>query len=167
MNSSVASPLPRKSVGHSSAKASEGKSELGSNMLSKLLPFEQSVEPSNETSKVGYQSSDNETDIDNIASNEDLMSSDDCDSEGSNVSHETRKKNKWFKSFFESLDNLNLEEVNDPERQWHFPACRGGVGAIDWYSGMQPILSHAKTIRSKRVKVHRELAQVLEEELKR
>ena len=32
---------------------------------------------------------------------------------------------------------------------------------------MQPILAHAKVIRSKRVKVHRELAQVLEEELKR
>ena len=95
------------------------------------------------------------------------MRNDDCDSEGSNVSHETRKKNKWFKSFFESLDNVNLEKVNDLERQWHCPTCRGGVGDIDWYSGMQPILAHAKTIRSKRVKVHRKLAQVLEEELKR
>ena len=116
MNSSVASPPPGKSAGNSSAKASEGKSELGSNMLSKLLPFEQSIEPSNETSGAGYRSSDNEIDIDNIDSDEDLMSSDDCDSEGSNVSRETWKKNKWFKSFFESLDNLNLEEVNDPER---------------------------------------------------
>ena len=44
------------------------------------------------------------------------MRSDDCDSEGSNVIHENQKKNKWFKSVFESLDNLNLEEVNDPER---------------------------------------------------
>ena len=167
MNSSVASPPPGKSAGHSSAKATEGKSELGSNMLSKILPFEQSVEPYNETIKVGYQSSDNETDIDNLDSDKDLMINDDCDSQGSNVSHETRKKNKWFKIFFESLDNLNLEEVNDPERWWHFLACRAGVGAIDWYSGMQPILSHAKTIRSKRVKVHYELAQVLEEELKR
>ena len=41
-----------KSAGHSSAKASEGKSELGSSMLSKLLPFEKLVEPSNETSEL-------------------------------------------------------------------------------------------------------------------
>ena len=85
-------------------------------MLSKLLPFEQSVEPPNEKRGAGYQSSDNEIDIDNLDSDKDLMSSDDCDFEGSNVSHETWKKNKWFKSFFESLDNLNLEEVNDLER---------------------------------------------------
>jgi len=167
LDSSMASPPPGKGTGHRSANASEEKSELRSKMLSKLLPFEQTGEPSHETSGVGHQSSDNDTDIDNLDSDEDLVSSDDCDSEGSNVSHETRKKNKWFKSFFESLDNLTLEEVNDPERQWHCPACRGGVGAIDWYSGMQPILAHAKTIRSKRVRVHRELAEVLEEELKR
>jgi hypothetical protein len=80
---------------------------------------------------------------------------------------ETRKKNKWFSNIFESLNSLGLEEVNDPERQWHCPACRGGVGAIDWYRGMQPILAHAKTIRTKRVKVHRKLAEILEEELRR
>jgi hypothetical protein len=32
---------------------------------------------------------------------------------------------------------------------------------------MQPLLSHAKAVRSKRVKLHRKLAEVLEEELKR
>ena len=36
LSSSVTSPPPGKSVGHSSVKASEGKSELGSNMLSML-----------------------------------------------------------------------------------------------------------------------------------
>ena len=55
LNSSVALPPPGKSAENISAKASEGKSELGSNMLSKLLPFEQSFEPSNETSEAGYQ----------------------------------------------------------------------------------------------------------------
>ena len=58
--------------------------------------------------KLDTKSSDNETDIDNLDNEEDLMSSNICDSEGSNVSHETWKKNKWFKSFFESLDNLNI-----------------------------------------------------------
>ena len=38
---------------------------------------------------------------------------------------------------------------------------------IDWYRGIQPILAHSKTIRSKRVKLHRKLAEVLEDHLGR
>ena len=57
--------------------------------------------------------------------------------------------------------------MNDPERQWHCPACKGGAGAIDWYRGIQPILAHAKNIRLKRVKLHHKLVGVLEKELGR
>ena len=97
---------------------------------------------------------------------EDLMS-DDYDSDASQKSHETRKKNKWFKVFFENFDSLTIDKINEPERQWHCPACRGGPGAIDWYRGLQPLITHAKTKGSKRVKIHREFAELLDEELLR
>nr|KYP69506.1 hypothetical protein KK1_008697 [Cajanus cajan] len=45
--------------------------------------------------------------------------------------------------------------------------CQGGPGAIDWYRGLQPLMTHAKTKGSKRVKIHRELAILLDEELHR
>jgi hypothetical protein len=112
LNSLMVSPSG-KGVGH----ASEENSELRSKVLSKLLPFELLVEPPHETSAAGYQSSDGDTEIDNLDSDDDFMSSDDYGSEGSDVSHETLKKNKWFKNFFESLDSLSIEELNDPERQ--------------------------------------------------
>ena len=97
---------------------------------------------------------------------DDLMS-DDYDSDTSQKSHETRKKSKWFNKFFKNLDGLTVEQINDPERQWHCPACQGGPGAIDWYRGLQPLMTHAKTKGSKRVKIHRELAELLDEELRR
>ena len=53
---------------------------------------------------------------------DDLMS-DDYDSDTSQKSHETRKKSKCFKDFFENLDSLSIEKINEPERQWHSPAC--------------------------------------------
>jgi hypothetical protein len=93
--------------------------------------------------------------------------SNDYDSDASEQSFEIRKANKWFKSFFEALDKLSVEEINEPSRQWHCPACKNGPGAIDWYKGLQPLMTHAKTKGSTRVKPHRELAALLEEELSR
>ncbi|KAL6183705.1 hypothetical protein ACLB2K_045116 [Fragaria x ananassa] len=88
------------------------------------------------------------------------------DSDSSRMSHGTQKNSKWFKDFFNILDTLSVEDINDPNRQWHCPACKGGPGAIDWYQGMQPLIRHAETKGSKRVKLHRQLAQLLEAELK-
>ncbi|WCJ30598.1 Protein SUPPRESSOR OF GENE SILENCING 3 [Euphorbia peplus] len=107
---------------------------------------------------------DEDDDIDD--SDDDLME-DDFDSDESEKSHETRKKNKWFKKLFASLDSMTVTEINEPARQWHCPACHGGPGAIDWYKGLQPLIAHAKTKRSIRVRLHRELAELLEEELHR
>ncbi|GLJ47297.1 hypothetical protein SUGI_0998730 [Cryptomeria japonica] len=163
--SSVVASAAGKGEGSGGANGSGGNSVTSDKVMSTLLPFEQSGEPSQ--SEAGNQSSEGESEIEHLDSDEDLLSSDGFDSDGADVSHETKKKNKWFKSFFESLDSLSIEQINEPERQWHCPACQGGVGAIDWYRGMQPILTHAKTVRSKRVKLHRKLAEVLEEELNR
>ncbi|KAK8449935.1 hypothetical protein SEVIR_7G287400v4 [Setaria viridis] len=93
--------------------------------------------------------------------------SDEYDSDASEKSFETRKMNKWFKSFFEVLDTLSVEQINEQTRQWHCPACKNGPGAIDWYKGLQPLMTHARTKGSTRVKLHRELAALLEEELSR
>lgn len=102
--------------------------------------------------------------------NDDDMSddlSDDYDSDASEKSFETRKNHKLFKGFFEVLDALSVEQLNEPTRQWHCPACKNGPGAIDWYKGLQPLMTHAKTKGSIKVKRHRELASLLEEELSR
>ncbi|XP_054822677.1 protein SUPPRESSOR OF GENE SILENCING 3 [Prosopis cineraria] len=119
----------------------------------------ESTEKNNDVDDEGEDDSDAMEDTD-----DDLMS-DEYESDSSQKSHETRKNSKWFKKFFEMLDSLTVDEINEPERQWHCPACQGGPGSIDWYRGLQPLMTHAKTKGSKRVKVHRELASLLDEEL--
>ncbi|ONI14633.1 hypothetical protein PRUPE_4G289100 [Prunus persica] len=104
---------------------------------------------------------------DAVGDSDDELFSDEFDSDSSEKSHETRKSSRWFKKFFEILDSLTVDEINDPARQWHCPACQGGPGAIDWYRGLQPLMTHAKTKGSKRVMLHRELAELLDEELQR
>ncbi|KAJ6368403.1 hypothetical protein OIU78_000906 [Salix suchowensis] len=66
-----------------------------------------------------------------------------------------------------SLTVCPFEDINEPARQWHCPACQGGPGAINWYRGLEPLITHAKTKGAKRVKLHRELAELLDEELSR
>ncbi|KAI5055154.1 hypothetical protein GOP47_0030299 [Adiantum capillus-veneris] len=95
----------------------------------------------------------------------DWIRSDPCDSDASVKSLATRKRNKWFQSFFDTLDDLSNEQIMEHDRQWHCPACYGGVGAIEWYRGLQPLLAHAKTHRTKRIGLHREFANVLEDDL--
>lgn len=106
-------------------------------------------------------------DVRDLEDTDDDLMSDTCDSDASQKSHETRKKNKWFTNFFENLDGLTVEAINEPERQWHCPACQNGPGAIEWFRGLQPLLNHAKTKGSKRVKIHRVFAELLDEELRR
>lgn len=152
------------SASHEAAEASH----VRNGALPNLLPSEQYQALSMLDDDIGSYQSGSDFDAQSIESDDELLGSgDDDDSDASDVSHETQKKNKWFRKFFHSLDCLTIEEVNDSSRQWHCPACHGGVGAIDWYKGMQPLISHAKTIRSKRVRLHRKLAKVLEEELNR
>ncbi|KZV31938.1 protein SUPPRESSOR OF protein 3 [Dorcoceras hygrometricum] len=117
-------------------------------------------------SKVNEVDDSGESDED-IDDTDDELLDDDFESDGSQKSHETRKKNRWFRELFECLDGLSVEQINDLERQWHCPACKGGPGAIDWYQGLQPLIAHARTVRSKKVKLHRELAELLEEEIQR
>ncbi|XP_052192935.1 protein SUPPRESSOR OF GENE SILENCING 3 [Diospyros lotus] len=109
----------------------------------------------------------NEGDSDAIDDTDDELLSDEFDSDASQKSHETLKKSNWFKSFFQMLDKLSVDEINEPARQWHCPACQRGPGAIDWYRGLQPLMTHAKTKGSARMKVHREFAELLDEELSR
>ncbi|PHT36532.1 hypothetical protein CQW23_24232 [Capsicum baccatum] len=110
-----------------------------------------------------HDSEDNELDF--LDESDDDLQYDDIDSDVTEMSHEIRKKNRWFKQLFESLDSLTVTEINDSERQWHCPACKGGPGAIEWFTGLQSLMTHAKT-KGIRVKIHRELAELLEEELR-
>ncbi|CAN8277352.1 unnamed protein product [Cochlearia groenlandica] len=103
-------------------------------------------------------------DSDDLDDSDEDLASDDYDSDVSQKSHGTRKQNKWFKKFFDSLDSLSMEQINEPQRQWHCPACQGGPGAIDWYK-LQPLIAHARTKGARRVKLHRELAEVLDSDL--
>ncbi|KAI8559771.1 hypothetical protein RHMOL_Rhmol04G0200000 [Rhododendron molle] len=109
---------------------------------------------------------ENDDDSDEVDTDDELLT-DEYDSDVSEKSHDSRKNSKWFKVFFENLDKLSLDDVHGPSRQWHCPACKGGPGAIDWYRGLQPLMTHAKTKGSKRVKLHRDFAELLDEELRR
>ncbi|XP_039063044.1 protein SUPPRESSOR OF GENE SILENCING 3-like [Hibiscus syriacus] len=82
-------------------------------------------------------------------------------------SHEARKKSKWFNSFFQRLEKLTVEEIISPVQQWHCPACHGGPGAIDWYRGLQPLLTHSMTKTTRRAKMHRVFAELLVEEMRK
>ncbi|XP_077249688.1 protein SUPPRESSOR OF GENE SILENCING 3 homolog [Tasmannia lanceolata] len=110
-----------------------------------------------------HPSDDEDLEVD---SDDDLLN-DDYDSDASQKSYETRKKNKWFKTLFEALDNLTIDQINETSRQWHCPACHSGPGSIDWFRGLQPLITHAKTKGTTRVKLHRELAELLDEEVQR
>ncbi|OEL37406.1 Protein SUPPRESSOR OF GENE SILENCING 3-like protein [Dichanthelium oligosanthes] len=104
----------------------------------------------------------------NDTSEDDDLSDDvsnDYDSDAREKSFETQKMNKWFKSFFVVLDTLSVEQINEQTREWHFPACKNGPGAIDCYKGLQPLMTNSRTKGHTRVKLHRELA--VEEELSR
>ncbi|KAF7145759.1 hypothetical protein RHSIM_Rhsim04G0129300 [Rhododendron simsii] len=109
---------------------------------------------------------ENDDDSDEVDTDDELLT-DEYDSDVSEKSHDSRKNSKWFKVFFENLDKLSLDDIHGPSRQWHCPACKGGPGAIDWYRGLQPLMTHAKTKGSKRVKLHRGFAELLDEELRR
>ncbi|XP_017971125.1 PREDICTED: protein SUPPRESSOR OF GENE SILENCING 3 isoform X1 [Theobroma cacao] len=89
------------------------------------------------------------------------------DSDEDEKSHETRKKSKWFNGFFEILEKLTVEEIISPVRKWHCPACQGGPGAINWYRGVQPLMTHAMTKTTRRAKMHRVFADLLVEEMRR
>lgn len=111
---------------------------------------------------------DDEDNPDELEDDDEDLASDEYDTDDdSQKSHEERKMSRWFKPFFDILDSLTVEQINEPARQWHCSACQGGPGAIDWYRGLQPLITHAKTKGSKRVKLHRELAELLDEELRR
>ncbi|RCV35895.1 hypothetical protein SETIT_7G276300v2 [Setaria italica] len=72
--------------------------------------------------------------------------SDEYDSDASEKSFEIRKMNKWFKAM--AMSGM---------QKWTW--------AIDWYNGLQPLMTHARTKGSTKVRLHRELAALLEEEL--
>ncbi|KAL4590176.1 hypothetical protein LXL04_003100 [Taraxacum kok-saghyz] len=100
-------------------------------------------------------------------SDDDELLTDEYDSDESPKTHESRKTNRWYSEFFSTLDTLTVDQINEPTRQWHCPACQNGPGAIDWYRSLASLVTHAKTKGSKRVKIHRDLAEILEEELRR
>ncbi|XP_059623859.1 protein SUPPRESSOR OF GENE SILENCING 3-like [Cornus florida] len=143
---SVASTLP--------SECDLGKNEINPN------PHPSGVSE-NKVNEIG----DDDDDSDAVDDTDDELFSDDRDSDESQKSHNTRKKSRWFNAFFDILDKLTVEQINEPARQWHCPACQNGPGAIDWYRGLQPLMSHAKTKGSNRVKLHREFAELLDEEL--
>lgn len=93
--------------------------------------------------------------------------SDGFDSDDCQKSHDMRKKSKFLRPFFESLDNLSLKQIGEEARRWHCPACQDGPGAINWFTGMQSLLTHSKTKGRIRMRLHRELAELLDEELRR
>ncbi|KAL1336322.1 hypothetical protein HN51_030710 [Arachis hypogaea] len=102
-----------------------------------------------------------------VFDSDDELSLDGNDEDTLEISHERCKKSKWFRNFFDKLDRMTTEQINSQEMSLHCPACQGGVGAIDWYQGLQPLLIHSRTIQSRRARLHRVFADTLEEECNR
>ncbi|CAH1426852.1 unnamed protein product [Lactuca virosa] len=121
--------------------------------------IQEDVEDHNDIGEIDGSDDDDDDD--------DVLLTDEYDSDETPRTHEVRKKNKWYSDFFETLDSLTVEQINEATRQWHCPACQNGPGAIDWYRSLPSLVTHAKTKGSKRVKIHRDLAEILEEELRR
>jgi hypothetical protein len=122
------------------------------------------------TPEKGLYSSDEEifdSESDIVFDSDDDLSLDDTDSDTGEKSHEGRMKSKWFRRFFDILNKLKVEEINSQTIRWHCPACQGGTGAIDWYQGLQPLVNHSRTIKVRRVRLHRAFAETLEEECSR
>ncbi|KAE8655362.1 SGS3-like protein [Hibiscus syriacus] len=92
-----------------------------------------------------------------------LNDDDEFDSDDSQKSHESGEKSTWFKEFLERMDALNIKEID--ETLWHCPVCQGGPGSTKWYRSISDLIAHSKKIGSRRVKLHRELAKLLEGEL--
>ncbi|XP_076934296.1 protein SUPPRESSOR OF GENE SILENCING 3-like [Bidens hawaiensis] len=113
---------------------------------------------------VGKLDDTNDEDGDGSGS-EDGLVSDDYDSDDSQKSHDSRKKNPWLAELFKTLDGLTASEIVEPARQWHCPACRDGPGSIYWFKGMKAFVTHVKTKGTRRPKLHRDLAEILDEEL--
>ncbi|CAN6458689.1 unnamed protein product [Victoria cruziana] len=139
----------------------EGSSGSGGDPSHTILPFEQSgesVSPYPNRPRVEESDSD-EDDV--------VLSDTDYDSDADReVTPEVLKKSKRFRAFFEFLESQGTEQINEGSCRLHCPACKGGVGAIEWYRGVQSVLNHAKNVSSKRVRLHRKFAEVLERELK-
>ncbi|GAU43296.1 hypothetical protein TSUD_389950 [Trifolium subterraneum] len=122
------------------------------------------------TPEKGLYSSDDEifdSESDILFVSDDDLSLDDTDSDTGEKSHEGRMKSKWFRRFFDILKELKVEEINSQAIRWHCPACQGGTGAIDWYQGLQPLVNHSRTVKVRRVRLHRAFAETLEEECSR
>ncbi|KAF2293749.1 hypothetical protein GH714_004468 [Hevea brasiliensis] len=101
------------------------------------------------------------------SSDDDELFDDDFDLYTSEKSTEMRKKSKWCNAFFDDLEKLTVEELNSPGRKWHCPACIGGPGAIDWYRGLEPLMYHAMMRKTRRAKLHRVFAELLDEETRK
>lgn len=119
----------------------------------------------NDVEKFGTSFCDDATATDDDSDSDAWPDTDDYDSEASPRSPKSCKKSKWFKKFLKGLEYMSTEEINDPARQWHCPACQGAAGAIKRYLSLKTLVKHAKTKGSRRVRLHRELAQLLEEKL--
>ena len=65
--------------------------------------------------------------------------------------------------FFTKLDKHTVEEINDPKRVWHCPACKNGIGAVRKFKGLKSLVDHAKKV-FRRVRIHKDFAELLEQD---
>ncbi|KAJ0755530.1 putative protein SUPPRESSOR OF GENE SILENCING 3 [Helianthus annuus] len=75
-----------------------------------------------------------------------------------------KRENKGrYENFFKTCDSLTVDQINEPTRKWHCPACQGGRGAIRSYCSLQALLAHAKSTGGEKARTHRSLAKMMED----
>ncbi|KAK1393128.1 hypothetical protein POM88_012184 [Heracleum sosnowskyi] len=92
-----------------------------------VVAKEDNLSTSRPAGAISDEEEENDDDTDSNE-NDDIYDSDECDTDESQKSHETRKKNRLLKDFFGNLDKMNLDEI----KKLHCPACQSGPGAITW-----------------------------------
>lgn len=80
--------------------------------------------------------------------------------------HEEQKKRDKFKELFTRLDNMTVEQISKSAKQWGCPLCIKGPGSNKKYATVWALVQHAQK-KPENLKSHRDLARILEEELRR
>ncbi|KAH7302551.1 hypothetical protein KP509_23G077100 [Ceratopteris richardii] len=134
--------------------------DLNQSLSEAPAPHEQAPSSAFDHLSTGTDSECSDVDLDN-----DWVTSGSSDSDATIESLQSRKQNKWLCSFFRVLNNISESERENT--LFYCPACRGsGLGETDLYKGLKPLKTHAKNYTKRRVKLHKEFASILKEELK-
>lgn len=64
-----------------------------------------------------------------------------------------------------TMTSITAEQINDPNKLRHCPACKNGRGAYRKFAGLKSLVDHANSVCKRRPRTHRRFAKLLEQAL--